>query len=216
MLRLPTSTAAETSVQMGIAAELLADSKATAWPQSLYDTFDDNRNLWPYGSIPSDSVKGNRLLAEGQYRWEATALRDVQLRARPDVTPVANFVVKVEAQRIRGPADVSYGLLFRESNEDQAYAFLARDSGYFSFFLREVYGWKPIIDWTWTPEIHSGTANELKVVAEGSSFTFHINNVLVGEAQDYRLCDGWVGLALGLRAGYEVSFEFDNFELHEQ
>ena len=71
-----------------------------------------------------------------------------------------------------------------------------------------------MIDWTETTTIRPGETNRLTVLAEGSHYTFYINDQYVGEADEDRLSQGEAGVAIELReAGDAAVFEFDNFEV---
>jgi len=60
------------------------------------------------------------------------------------------------------------------------------------------------------------TPNRLTVTANGSHFTFLINDQLVANATDTRIPRGTTGLAIQIhQSDRQATFEFDNFELRE-
>jgi tetratricopeptide (TPR) repeat protein len=119
----------------------------------------------------------------------------------------------VEAQQISGEQG-SYGVVFRIDGADNRYYFDISNSQ-FSVYLMYNNNWTPLIEWTWVSAIRPNESNRLTVSAQGSHFTFFINDLFVGEADNDRLSYGRVGLAVELyNAGDEAVFEFDNFEIN--
>ena len=184
------------------------------WRTVLCDTFDANVNDWPGGEYSDERIIGERSITGGKYRWETDALNDVIWWSIPDVAPVSDFYLTVEARRISGVEDAQYGVLFRRADSDNYGLFKIEDSQYFKFSVRHEGEWTHVIDWTEASAIRPGGTNRLTVLAEGSHFTFYINEQYVGEADDDRLSRGQPGLAIELAdAGDTAVFEFDNFEI---
>lgn len=120
----------------------------------------------------------------------------------------------MESEQINGAKAAYYGLTFRKDDDENYYFFRVRDDRYFDFLLRYKEEWTTLIDWTKTSAIKPDDVNRLTVTAEGSHFSFYINNELVAEFDDSQLSDGEVGLAIGLsNADDEAVSEFDNFEV---
>ncbi len=69
--------------------------------------------------------------------------------------------------------------------------------------------WKSIVSFKPGQEFHGGhdqnAINIVKVVAAGNTFTFYVNGVKVGTAQDGSLASGSIGMAVGLK-GTEIAF----------
>jgi len=184
------------------------------WRTVLCDTFDTNVNDWPGGEYSDERITGERSITAGKYRWETDALNDVIWWSIPDVASVSDFYLTVEARRISGVEDAQYGVIFRRADSNNYGLFKIEDSQYFKFSLRHEGEWTHVIDWTEAAAIRPGGTNRLTVLAEGSHFTFYINEQYVGEADDDRLSRGQLGLAIELAdAGDTAVFEFDNFEM---
>ena len=202
---------ATATVEAGMDATLL---EASHWPIVLYDDFGADVNDWPSGDYSDELVEGSRQFTGGQYLWEATAFGGVVWWSIPDVASVSDLYLTVEVQRIGGDTDSQYGLLFRRADRDNYYIFRIRDDGDYQFRTRYEGEWQTLISWTESDTIQPGEINRLTVVAEGSHFTFYINNQHVDEYDDSRLSSGTSGLLLGLDdEGDTATFEFDNFEL---
>jgi RsiW-degrading membrane proteinase PrsW (M82 family)/tetratricopeptide (TPR) repeat protein len=186
---------------------------ASHWPIVLSDLFDANVNDWPTGEYSSEWITGGgRRITNGKYRWKAEARKGVVSRSQPDITPVSDFYLAVEARKLNGPENSAYGLIFRQRDGDY-YFFRIRDDQRFRLALRYEGQWETVIDWTKTSAIRPNEVNRLTVLAEGSHFLFYINGHYAGEADDKRLSSGTTSVAIELDAGDEAIFEFDNFEL---
>jgi serine/threonine protein kinase len=182
------------------------------WPVILCDTFDTNVNDWRTGDYSSERLTGNRDITNGKYRWEANALKGVVWRWQPDIASVSDFYLTVEARRVSGSEDGRYGLVFRYADGDY-YLFRIRDDQHFQLLLWYEDEWMALIGWTETSTIRPGQVNRLTVIAEGTRFTFYVNDQLVGEADDSRLSSGRVGVSIALDTDDAAILEFDNFEV---
>jgi hypothetical protein len=210
---------ATATAQAQAAATAVADvsdvpAVASDWPVVLSDPFGPNVNDWPVGDYSDARVTGNRLVTGGTYRLQAEALDGVIWWSIPDIDSVSDFYLTTEARRVSGVEDGQYGVILRRADRDNYGLFKIEDSQYFKFSVRHEGEWDTVIDWTEASAIHPGEVNRLTVIAEGSHFTFYINDEYVGEADDDRLTRGQSGLAIELLdAGDAATFEFDNFEV---
>jgi hypothetical protein len=210
------ATATAQTQATATAAAGVSDVPAAAsdWPIVLSDPFGPNVNDWPVGDYSDERVTGNRLVTGGTYRWKTDALDGVIWWSIPDIASVSDFYLTVEARRVSGVMDGQYGVIFRRADRDNYGLFKIEDSQYFRFSVRHEGEWDTVIDWTEASAIRPGEVNRLAVIAEGSHFTFYINDEYVGEADDDRLTRGQSGLAIELLdAGDAAIFEFDNFEV---
>jgi len=181
------------------------------------DSFDDNSHEWFVGDYHDQFVVGNRAIVGGKYRWAVQAYRPSRFSAIPQVDPVSDFYLIVDAKRVRGDLSCLYGLLFRRLDRNNFYLFQISDEQYFTFELLSQDEWTTLIDRTNTPAVRPGEVNQLAVRGEGSHFEFFINGEFVGEADNDEFSSGTVGLVIGFPdAGSRAVFEFDNFELGTQ
>ncbi len=191
--------------------EMRSPEAISLWPLTFQDSFETNENDWSSGDYEDERISGNRSVSGGKYRWEANALDGVVWWAISDAQPASDLDLTVEVRRISGPEDSRYGLVLKRADAGTYGLFLAKDSGLFKFSVRYQQDWHTVIDWTKSTAIVSGGVNRLRVVAEGSHYTFYINGQLAGEADDSHLSSGQTGVAIELDKGDEATFEFDNF-----
>jgi hypothetical protein len=203
----PLATETTTGVGATPGAELPVD-----WTLALSDPFDDNSNDWVVGEYDDDWGAVTRVITEGLYTWDITALQSVGRWCLPEIAPESDSYVAVEAQRTAGPVDASYGIVFRHS-EGSYYLFSIRDDGFFNFNLWYGFEWVAVIDWTGTYAIRPGEVNRLAVRIEGSRFTFYINDEVVAQAENEELTAGETGLSVLLVTPGDAIFVFDNFEI---
>lgn len=182
------------------------------WSPELLDTFDDNAHNWPVSNVTDAWGSLERIISEGVYRWEVTAQQSVARWCTPDDAGAKDFYLAVDAQRVSGPKDADYGVVFRHT-EGNYYLFSIRDNGYYRFNLWNNFAWTPVIDWTETTTIRAGASNHLVVVGQGITFTFSINDTEVAVAVNEQLAEGEAGLAVAITTPGDAVFEFDNFEL---
>jgi tRNA A-37 threonylcarbamoyl transferase component Bud32 len=207
-----TAQAEATAAAVTVVDEPLAT--ASSWPVVFSEPFGSNANDWPTGNYDDELLAGNREIVDGKYQWEASALDGVIWWSIPDVVSVSDFYLAVNAQRISGVADGQYGVVFRRADRDNYGLFKIEDSQYYKFSVRYEGEWDTIVDWTESSAIHPVGVNRLTVIAQGSHFTFYINDQYVGEADDDRLNVGIAGLAIELLdASDAANFEFDDFEI---
>ncbi|MDY7077913.1 MAG: protein kinase [Chloroflexota bacterium] len=184
------------------------------WAIILCDPFETNENDWPTGDYSSERATGNRSVTDGKLLWEATALDDVVWWAIPDVASTSDFYLTLETRRVSGVENAQYGVIFRRADSDNYGLFKIEDNQYFKFSSQHNGEWDTVIDWTETTAIRPGETNRMTIIAEGSHFTFYINDQYVGEADEGRLGKGKMGIAIELSdAGDTAVFEFDNFEV---
>ncbi|GIV96473.1 MAG: hypothetical protein KatS3mg057_1130 [Herpetosiphonaceae bacterium] len=184
------------------------------WPLRIADTFDNNRRFWPLNIESGGASRGSLGLIDGAYRWNVRGRSGVIFTASPELDPAASFFLSVETRKISGAGNSGYGVMFRQSAPNDYYVFLINDSQSFACFLNKGGRSIPLIDWTHSSAIKTDGTNRLSVLAEGSHFTFFINDLYVGEADSAELRSGYAGLAAVLFADDQASFEFDNFQLY--
>ncbi|MFN2270762.1 MAG: protein kinase domain-containing protein [Anaerolineae bacterium] len=189
--------------------------EGSAWPLVLSDDFSAEINGWDTGDYTtSELVVGARSISDGVYRWEAEALDDFVWWSVPDVDPVSDMYLAVDAQLVDGVSDAQYGLILRRVDSSGYYLFLVGDDQRFRFSRRSESGWTSLIGWTETTAIQPGEVNRLEVVVIGTQFTFYINGQFVGEYSDSQFSSGVVAVVIGLNEAGDTSVvEFDNLEL---
>lgn len=182
------------------------------WTVVFSDVFDDNTHAWVVDGYADDWGTVTRVITDGVYTWDVVAFQSVGRWCLPEIAPASDFYLSVDAQRVSGPLDASYGMVFRHS-EGSYYLFSVRDDGFFSFNLWHSFEWSAVVDWTNTLVIRPGEVNRLSVQAEGTRFTFSINGDVVAQAENDQLPAGEAGLSVLLMTPGDAVFVFDNFEM---
>ena len=185
----------------------------TNWTLTFSDDFSDNVHEWTIGSYEDDWGTVARVITDNLYTWDITAARSVMRWTKPEIAPVADFYLTVDARRVSGPLDASYGVVFRH-NAGSYYLFSIRDDGFFNFNLWYNFAWRAVIDWTGTLAIRPGEVNQLAVLAEGTQFTLSINGTTVAEAEDAQLAEGEMGLSVLFITPGNAVFTFERFEVY--
>jgi serine/threonine-protein kinase len=184
------------------------------WSVALCDTFTTNENEWFTGEFEGDLISGEKLLADGKYRWDATSNENAIWWSIPAVTLDDDFYATVEIRRVSGVDTGQYGMVFRKIDEDNYALFKIQDSQLFKFSLKHEGEWDTVIDWTETSAVFPGKVNRVTILAQDTHYTFYVNDIYVGEAEDDRLSQGKVGLVIELvEVGDTAVFEFDNLEI---
>jgi len=129
-----------------------------------------------------------------------------------------DFVLEVDATQLGGPDDNSYGIIFRMKNPSTYYRFDISGDGHYLVIRRDEEGggqWIAITgDWLPSEAIHKGAStNKIKIVAQGSHFTFYVNGQQVAEANDDTYRSGTVGLNAGSFHESGVKIGFDNLTI---
>ncbi len=197
------------------AAIASATARADGWNFVIEDSFDDREVNWTSHLLHEGHLISERVFLDGRYRWEMEPLDEVftyLLRGRYVAT---DFYLAVDADQVSGPASSDYGLVFRVADD---YLFLYfgiyEADGEFLVLRSDEYDWVTLVELTYSPFIRQGSPNRLAVLAEGSHYTFFINDHYVGAADDDTLDGGDTGLMVELRTAHVTNvFEFDNFEL---
>lgn len=124
-----------------------------------------------------------------------------------------NFTLDVDAVQVTGSPESSYGVLFRMSSPTEFYRFAIRNDGLYMIERHDPDGWTRFMkDWEPTASIHTGTgqSNHIKVVAEGGSFAFYVNDIIVAQINDGRYAQGNIALDAGTFGQTNLQVAFDN------
>lgn len=197
--------------------ELRQDLEAVQWTTLLFDNFASNDNNWLVGSRTSEYFAPlNQVIADGRYRWEAETSRSASMStAWLRDYRVSDFHLIANAKHILGSrANSAWGVIFRVQDNQNYYWFDMTDTRFFAFWVLKEGEWTNIIESTRTEMIKPNGVNQLEVVARESHFIFLINGQVVGEVDDDRFSQGFVGLAIeGYTKGEKIVFDFLDFTL---
>ncbi|MBN2678132.1 MAG: hypothetical protein JXR32_08715 [Anaerolineaceae bacterium] len=126
----------------------------------------------------------------------------------------ADAIIWVEAAKLEGTDDNTFGLLCRIQNDGDFYAFLISSDGYAGVARRRSGEYHVLSDdnMTYSELVASPTGLfRLRAVCEGSELDFFVNDLLVASAIDDGLISGKVGVLAGTYAQAGVDIFFDNF-----
>ncbi len=124
-----------------------------------------------------------------------------------------NFTLDVDAVQVTGSPESSYGVLFRMNSPSEFYRFAIRGDGLYMIERHDPDGWTRFMkDWEPTAAIHQGIGqnNHIKVVAEGATLAFYVNDLLVTQIQDGRYPQGNIALDAGTFGQTNLQIAFDN------
>ena len=124
-----------------------------------------------------------------------------------------NFTLEADAVQVTGSPESSYGVLFRMSSPSEFYRFAIRGDGLYMIERHDPDGWTRFMkDWEPTNAIHQGAGqnNHLKVIAEGDTFSFYVNDIVVAQISDGRYAQGNIALDAGTFGQTNLQVAFDN------
>jgi len=124
-----------------------------------------------------------------------------------------NFTLDVDAVQVTGSPESSYGVLFRMNSPSEFYRFAIRGDGLYMIERHDPDGWTRFMkDWEPSTAIHQGVGqtNHIKVSAEGSAFSFYVNDIIVAQIDDGRYAQGNIALDAGTFGQANLQIAFDN------
>ncbi len=126
-----------------------------------------------------------------------------------------NFDLAVTGGLIDGPANGTYGVFFRVVDEGHYYYLQLSGEGSWSFYLYQEPNWITLTDFAYLSEIEPfGGFNTIRIVADGTHFTFYANDTYLGEADDDTYASGDIGLAVGNYDEVGATGQFDDLVVY--
>jgi hypothetical protein len=125
---------------------------------------------------------------------------------------VGNDIVSTNVKQVAGPITYFYGILVRHASQGNYYTFEIDSNGKWRFGKGADGQFTEIIPYVPNAAIHRGlnVTNSLKVMMQGSNFTFFINGTQVGQVSDTTYTSGKCGVDGG---GGHTEEVFTNFEV---
>lgn len=140
----------------------------------------------------------------------------IQYASLPDRT-FGDFALEVDVTQRAGPAESSYGILFRMQDDQQFYRFDVTSNGLYMIERHQSDGtWLRLVpDWAPSSALNQGlnVVNRLKVLAAGPTLTFYANDELLTQVTDASLIEGAIGLDAGTFGGGNLQVAFDNLRI---
>jgi hypothetical protein len=131
--------------------------------------------------------------------------------------PFDEVQIDLDVRHIAGTDNVSAaGLVFRLVDGNNLFAFLVSPVGMYRIYRSDAGTWTSLAGWTSSTAINKGVAtNHLRVVANGSSFSFFVNGTEVETLTDTAHASGFVGVvARAYDENVDVHVAFDNLQVH--
>ncbi|MGZ3673026.1 MAG: hypothetical protein ACXVCO_01835 [Ktedonobacterales bacterium] len=112
---------------------------------------------------------------------------------------VSNGSISVQVAQVKGDTTQDYGLVFRRASKGNYYVFAILSTGKWDFYKGVNNSASNVVEPTANSAIKTGlnAKNTLKVTMSGSHFTFFVNGVQVGTADDTSFTSGLSGVAGG-------------------
>jgi hypothetical protein len=187
-------------------------------PGAKKPIFRDEFILGETGSwlLESDEA-GSTIIIPEQLLVEVNNPQLVQYATLTDPA-LADFYLEVDGRILSGPAQSSYGVLFRMQNPQQFYRFEITGDGTYILERHESDGSRTLFmgDWLDADAINQGinVVNRLGVEAQGSEISLLVNDVLLFQVTDDAYSSGYIGLDAGTFDVAPVQVAFDNLVIH--
>ena len=182
-------------------------------PEILYDESFGSEANWYVG----ESEISAWWLGEGKYHVLVKGTSDFShdygsSSTKSGLGSFGDFLLFVDTEQISGPENNGYGIHFRQQDADSYYRFRISGDGW-AKFDKNVDGVRTDIR-SWEPSalVNTGNAaNQIGVLAEGSTFTFYINGNVLYTETDTSFAAGYVGLtAIKYDDQEDLHITFDN------
>jgi hypothetical protein len=184
------------------------------------ESFHDNRRSWLTGKVDNEFAKGELSVGPDRYRFDIQSKKSLiytSVNRLVSVKMASGFYLATDAQKVQGPDDASYGLVFlaqQHPDKLRDYYYFEVRARDFRFSVRSKGQWRIIIDWTRSSLIEPSQLNTLAVLAQGSRFTFFINGTYVDDIEDTELTEGNFGVGVELwHDGDAGRYEFNHLEV---
>ncbi len=126
-------------------------------------------------------------------------------------TEFDNADFQVEGEKLGGPDDNSFGVIFRFQDANNYYAYEISSDGFYVVNKLVDGSWTQLIEWSSSPLIETGYAtNQVAVEMMGNHYSFFINGVQVDSMTDDTFSGGSIGLIASSYSEPDVSVGFDN------
>jgi hypothetical protein len=190
---------------------------AEPWQIHYTDTFETNQWGWPekIDTIFEGCGTESMYIDNNSLLWKIDANSDCTWSEYPSFAQMKEFDFSLDAEQLPNSSNGDNGLAF--ASTDFSYQLFFKVDSYNSTFVVESLqsDWKPIIPWTHSSAINGSGVNRLRMIKQDNHFTFYINGVEVGNANDSTISSGIIGVSMGAyNPGESVSNSFDNLELY--
>ncbi|MBN1993528.1 MAG: protein kinase [Anaerolineae bacterium] len=172
--------------------------------------FDSDANGWATGEFEDDYSQDEITIEDGKYTLRALTKKAAYIEKKLPNREFSDFVLTLEATPHDTAEHYSYGIAFREDSEANVYTFEIGNDGLYAVFLYDN-EWIKLKDWSSAKAIKPGQTNQLKVIAQGSTLTFFVNDDQLTTLTDDTLAKGQIGLILDMfEENQSAAVDFDN------
>ena len=174
---------------------------STGWPEAKFDNYFIGYHEPEYYHIEIDSPN---------YR---TAIFAPGKKSFGDAT--LQLSVQVSSKKTAAKGDVVYGIAFRRSG-DQYYAFVVSSRSQKWMFIKSSPSALTTLSQGTDASLHSADADDLlRVDAQSSTFSLHVNGRLVGQVSDADYASGEVGLYVQTFDIVQAHVHFDSLTISD-
>ena len=176
--------------------------------EPLYsDDFSSSKSGW-YTSTSGDFIA---IYKNGRYHLTQVSANVWGRAFSPDRLNFSDFILEIEATKEAGPDDNAFGIMVREINSSNYYAYLLSSDGYYQVAKLQNNSWAYVSDWAKSSAIKTGNATNLfRVVGNGNKLSFYANGVKLTDYSDSSFAYGHIGLYAGTQSEGNVTIGFDN------
>jgi len=184
------------------------------WRLLLEETFDTNTNNWPVQWTSDDeSIYYQSDLFQQQYLIFAERKQGTRpfVRRAIDFSVGPRFQITVDTKQEGNPNSDCGLILATQDDTDRVWFAIDALDGKFSVLRSDEGGnWTNLIDWTASPAVLSGQANQLSLIGDSSTLFFSVNGQVVGLHKGSGLDVQQLGLAASVGSDTPVTCYFDN------
>lgn len=168
----------------------------------LIEPFYDRSGGW----IEEDDGDSRFWIEEGEYHT-LVRIADTYTLPHPG-NRYRDFSLRAAARQVSDRRAL-YGLIFRYQDADNYYRFVIYGEGLYSMTKRMSAQWVDIVEWTFSPAINQGQAeNTLRVACVGDEITAWVNGEELTSVRDASFEEGYVGVTVGgWEPGVHVAFD---------
>jgi hypothetical protein len=183
------------------------------WESLASDTFDTNKYGWPEDSYSDDYALVDSSYENGKYILDIEPLQGFYHYKTPDLGEIGDFYLTLDAGKASGTDDSYYGVIFRRTR-DKFYYFAISDTQEYVFWVYITH-WQRLLEWTDSTAIKPHEMNRITIFAEGSHFSFCVNDQWLDSVEDTQKVTGEIGFAVGAESSSgKMIFQLDNLNLY--
>jgi serine/threonine protein kinase len=195
---------------------LLDSSKEPASSVLFEDTFDSDANGWATGEFDDEFSTNTVTIENGKYTISVQDKDQAFVEKLLPNREFDDFILTVETTPRDTEEHYSYGVSFREnSSGDIFYAFEIGNDGQYAVLLYDG-DWKRLKDWSTSQALKPGETNTIKIVAQGRTLEFYVNEVKLTALENDASSSGKVGLVVAMfEQGKSATVDFDNLVISQ-